>query len=334
MKKIIRTALTAGLLAFIGVANAQETDTTTYSSNTYNQDTSSYQDTYREQQGEDTFNNSRNETEYSDNESMRTDQQRDSDYSDEAAGQRDKAADQYQGSNTGEGSNDPQGTLDSNSGMINPQTDPAQDTTGIGGNYRDENINQQNDPAGTYTDPRRESSDEGPSTEPANPENTPAEYYDRQESETSPNAGDSLEIGNEKDDRAEYPETSSSERGLNQEAGTAPIDDQNPSIHNQGDPVRQEGLDKNKDYHHTGDQSYNDEQPKDTGIGSEDGIGPRQEEAHRQAREELSTATDSLDYASQRNADPEKVGNRIENMADSVSEKMHQKDRDKHGIED
>lgn len=312
MRKIIITALTAGLLAIVGVTNAQETDTTTYSSNTYSQDTSSYDDTYREQQGADTFNDTRNETEYSNTESAQTDGQ----------------TNDYRGTNTGEGSNDPQRNTDPNSGVAIPGANPAQDTTG---NY--DNSSRHDDPAGSYIAPRSGSTDEGSMNEGTDPANTSSEYYDRQERATPMNEADSLEVGNEKDDSAEFPDTPSSERGLNQEAGTAPIEGQ-PSIHNQGDQVRQEGLNKNKDYQHTGDQSYNDEQPRNTGIGSDDAIGPRQEEAHRQAREELTTATDTLDYASQRNADPEKVGNRVESMADSVSQNIRDKDKAKHGLED
>jgi hypothetical protein len=341
MKKIIRTALTAGLFAFIGVANAQEIDTTTYSSNTYSQDTSSYDENYREQQGSDTYNQTESETVYSDDRSMESQDREgvNSEYSDRPVegmvdqDQRDRnESEAYQGSNTGEGSNNPQGSWDSN---------PAQDTTDTGGSYSDHDINNQdanqdqhNDQSGMYAEPQDQPADGRSSSDTNKPEGRSSEYYDRQEGLNSASAQDSLETGSAKNDRSEFPETSSSERGWNQEAGTEPVENQEGSVHNQTDPVRQEGLDKNKDYHHSGDQSYQDEQPKNTGIGSHDEIAPDREEAHRQAREELSTATDTLDYASDRRADPDKVGDRVENMADTVSERMHEKDRARHGLED
>lgn len=372
MKKIIRTTLTAGLLAFFAAANAQEADTTTYS-NTYNQDTTSYEDSNREQQGSDTYNNTQNETEYSDTE--KTDTYNQNEDSNAPQGRSDQQTIE-QGVDHREYQRD-----ESRSGMYDdPTTRPGYDEqqerarqeateTTIYGRDADQDTTDvraseaEGQTPGQGTDYHRDHSRSEISTDTATQsgwneqprdgqdrsdnrqsgsdyENNSSDSYDTQDRSDardgaySPTGAESLETGNEKDDRAEYPETSSTQRGWNQEAGTEPVENQDTSIHNQQDPVRQEGLDKNKDYNHTGDQSYNDEQPKNTGIGSEDEIGPGKKEAHRQAREELSTATDTLNYESQRNADPDRVGNRVENMADTVHENIHEKDRAKHGLED
>ena len=291
MKKILRIILSAGLLACVGVASAQEGDTTTYSSNSYSQDTTTYEDSDREQQGSDTYNHTQNETQYSDR-----------DDSPESTDRKESGE-----ANVNGRSDEQQGSWDRKSSTSSQGTNPAQDTTGNPETYGDQGDRS---------------------------ENRSSEYYDRKEREKTESAGDSLETGNEKDDRSEFPETSSSDRGWNQEAGTPPIHNQDTSMLNENDSVGQQDFDRNRNNHRTGDQSYQDERPKNTEIGSQDDIGPGKEEAHRQARKELSTATDTLDYASQRRADPDKVGNRIEHMADTVSEKMHEKDRAKHGMED
>jgi hypothetical protein len=206
------------------------------------------------------------------------------------------------------------------------------DTTSYQGTYNqgdvDDNYNRQQEPNTEFhsdttmydrTDTQREIEE----TENWRHQRDPNSDYRSEELQSD-------EVRNQNNSGEQFPMTPS-DRGT-RDSDVEGMTDSEGTLHDQSDAEMQEGRDQNKDYSHDGDQSYNTDRPAETGIGSDPAITPSPDEAHRQAEQDLSHATDTLNYASDRQQNPDKAGRKVEQMADTVDSKVHEKDKRRHGL--